>query len=196
MEQEDLVLSNAPADLFESAGHSLARQFLEGVRFLHRHLVAHLDLKPDNTVVSARTRLRIIDFSVAVRVPRLESRIKGYQGTKGWVAPEVERNPGAEYHPILADLWATGKMMRYFASRQPAHCSEMEALADQLQSPEPQQRPLLSTVRLDTPFRPRPRYQANSLKPKRKLDVNTRGKEEVKRQCVQLGSHLVHPRAV
>jgi serine/threonine protein kinase len=94
MEQEDLVLSNAPADLFESAGHSLARQFLEGVRFLHRHLVAHLDLKPDNIVVSARTRLRIIDFSVAVRVPRLESRIKGYQGTKGWVAPEVERNPG------------------------------------------------------------------------------------------------------
>ncbi len=151
--EEDLALSKAAAHLFESAGHSHIRQFMEGARFMHHHLVAHLDRKPDNVVVRAPTRLCVIDFNVAVQVPRLESRIKVYNGTGGWVAPEVERNPDAGYHPILAVLWPTGKMMQYFADRQPANLSEMESHADQLQSPEPQQCPLLSTISLDTLFK-------------------------------------------
>jgi len=150
--KEDLALRDAPTSLFKTAGYSLARQFLEGVGFIHHNLVAHLDLKPDNIVVGANTRLRIIDFGISVRVPLLESRIKGYQGTEGWVAPEVEQDPDAGYQAIRADLWSTGKVMRYFASRLPAHCSEIEFLADQLQNSEPQQRPLLSTISLDTLF--------------------------------------------
>jgi len=174
--KEDLALRDATPDLFETAGYSLVQQFLEGVRFIHNNLVAHLDLKPDNIVVGANNRLRIIDFGVSVRVPLLESLIKGYQGTKGWVAPEVERNPDAGYQAIRADLWSTGKVIGYLAKHQLAHLSEIKSLADQLQNSNPQQRPLLSTISLDT----------LSQRPKRKLDVDAQGKKEVKRLCVPL----------
>ena len=150
--KEDMALGNAPAHLFESAGHSLAHQFLEGIRFMHDNLVAHLDIKPNNIVIRPQVQLFIIDLSVSVQVPELESRMTGYQGTKGWVAPEVVQDPDGGYQPILADLWPTGKMLRYFAQRQPAHRSEMESLARQLMSSNPQQRPLLRTIRLDTLF--------------------------------------------
>ena len=167
--KEDQVLRNMITDLSEGTGYSLARQFLEGVRFMHHNLVAHLDLKPDNIVIGANTQLRIIDFSVSVRVPLLESRIKGYQGTKGWVAPEVERNPDVGYQPILADLWSAGQVIQYLAKN-------VDFLASQLQDPDPRQRPLLSTIRIDLMFQ-RPLE-------KRKLDVDAQGKEEVKRICV------------
>jgi len=181
---EDLVLRDTP-DLFETAGYSLVQQFLEGVRFIHNNLVAHLDLKPDNIVVGANNRLRIIDFSVSVRVPLLESLIKGYQGTKGWVAPEVERNPDAGYQAIRADLWSTGKVIRYLSKHQLAHRSEIKFLADQLQNSNPQQRPLLSTISLDTLSQGPFQYQENPpLKMKRKLSVDAQGKKEVKRLCV------------
>jgi len=140
------VLHNASPRLLETAGHSLALQFLEGVRFIHDNLVAHLDLKPANIVIGAKNKLYIIDLSVSVRVPLLESRISGYQGTKGWVAPEVEQNPDAGYEPIRADLWSTGQVLRHLAEYQPAYRSEMIFLADQLQNSEPQHRPLLSTI--------------------------------------------------
>ena len=53
--KEDQVLRNMITDLSEGTGYSLARQFLEGVRFMHHNLVAHLDLKPDNIVIGANT---------------------------------------------------------------------------------------------------------------------------------------------
>jgi serine/threonine protein kinase len=175
--------------LFKAAGlgHRFVLQFLQGVRFIHGQLVAHLDLKPDNIVIRASARLYIIDFSVSVRVPRLDSRLTGYQGTTGWVAPEVKRNPDAGYWPILADLWSTGKVLRYLADHQDAYCSEVRSLADRLQSPEPRHRPLLSTVSLDT-LSPRIlRRQANPLsKSKRKLGPDAQVKGGVKRKCVQL----------
>jgi len=183
--REDLVLRDATAKLFKTAGDSLIRQLLEGVRFIHRNLVAHLDIKPDNIVIGANNQLRIIDFSVSVRVPLLESRIKGYQGTKGWVAPEVEGNPDAGYQPIRADLWSTGRVIRHLAKHLPARHSEIESLTDRLQDPEPQQRPLLSTINLDTLFRRPFLYPENPpLKAKRKLGVNAQRNKEVKRTCV------------
>ena len=195
--KEDQALHDATPRLFKTAGYSLALQLLEGVRFLHHNLVAHLDLKPDNIVVGANNLLHIIDLSVSVRVPLLESRIRGYQGTKGWVAPEVERNPDAGYQPIRADLWSTGEVMRYLAGHQPAHRSEFELLADQLQNSDPQQRPLLSTISLDTLFQRPFQYQEDlPLKSKRKLGADAQGKEEVKRKCVQIGSHIVPQCAV
>ena len=173
--QEDLVLCEAPSHLFKTAG--FAHQFLQGVQFIHDQLVAHLDLKPNNIVIRASGKLYIIDFSVSVRVPRLDSRLTGYQGTRGWVAPEVEWDPDAGYWPILADLWSTGKVLRYLADRQDTYCCEMQSLADRLQSPEPQQRPLLSTINLDTS------HPLSKSKRKLSPDAQTRG--EVKRKCVE-----------
>jgi len=151
--KEDLVLHDATAKLFKTTGNSLICQLLEGVQFIHHNLVAHLDIKPDNIVIRANNQLRIIDFSVSDQVPLLELQIKGYQGTKGWVVPEVKGNPDAGYQPIHADLWSTGRVIRHLAKHLPAHHSEIESLMDRLQDPEPQQCPLLSMINLDTLFR-------------------------------------------
>ena len=52
---EGRALGNVDDSVFKTRGNDLAYQFLEGVRFMHEHNVAHLDLKPDNIVVTATT---------------------------------------------------------------------------------------------------------------------------------------------
>ncbi|KIM25598.1 hypothetical protein M408DRAFT_37565, partial [Serendipita vermifera MAFF 305830] len=94
----------------------LARQLLEGVAFMHQQLVAHLDLKPDNMVVTdmqTSPRLLLIDFGTSVQVKSREDLVTGYRGTAGWVAPEVgwHETPDQSFCPINADLWACGKML-------------------------------------------------------------------------------------
>jgi serine/threonine protein kinase len=63
------VLRDVPDSVFKTKGNSLAYQFLKGVQFMHQQNVAHLDLKPDNIVVTSTQQLLIIDFSVSVQVP-------------------------------------------------------------------------------------------------------------------------------
>jgi serine/threonine protein kinase len=37
--------------MFRNKGADFSRQLIEGVAFLHRHDIAHLDIKPQNIVV-------------------------------------------------------------------------------------------------------------------------------------------------
>ncbi len=93
----------SPLDSFLTGGShmivSLQDQLLEGVRFLHEHGIAHLDLKPGNVLVgyvdasSLLPRLSIIDYGISIRVEGEETLVEGYRGTPGWSAPEV----GTEY---------------------------------------------------------------------------------------------------
>ncbi|KAI0298038.1 kinase-like domain-containing protein [Multifurca ochricompacta] len=88
------------------AVESLGVQFLEGVAFMHEHKVSHLDLKPNNLVVTSSTRwLPITDFGISVFVEGEETEVNGYRGTPSWVAPEVrsEDGPRRSYSAILAD---------------------------------------------------------------------------------------------
>ena len=186
--EEHLVLSSAPSDLFKTAGFRLAHQFLQGVQFIHRHQVAHLDLKPDNIVIKKPAHLYIIDFSVSVRVPGPNFRMTGYQGTKGWVAPEVEQDLDTGYCPILADLWSTGKVLQYLTGCQDAFCGKIQYLTSQLQSPKPQQRPLLGTIKLGALFAP---HQLNPiLKSNRRFRSDVQGSRGAKRKCAQVGTVL------
>ena len=173
---QEMMLRDVPNSVFETNGNDLAGQFFEGVEFMHQHLVAHLDLKPDNVVVTADTRARIIDLGVSVRVSQPEEWIEGYRGTEGWAAPEVEKG---KYQPIRADLWSMGRMAEYFADRQGADSeSPLKSVANRLLNHEPLRRSFL--------------YRANQpLKSKRKRDVGAQEKEEVKRKCVQPGTHTV-----
>ncbi len=110
----ELVLRHMGDSVFETEGNNLAYQFLEGVQFMHRHNVAHLDLKPDNIVVAQSTstpQLLIIDLGVSVQVSEQESWIKGYRGTDGWAGAEVVDDPNKKYQPIRADLWSVGKVL-------------------------------------------------------------------------------------
>jgi serine/threonine protein kinase len=137
---------------------SLCLQFIEGVAFLHRHNVAHCDLKPGNVVVDtkfeseASPRLFIIDFDLAMSVESEETMTEGWCGTPPWIAPELgSRNgPIQQYSPILADRWVCGRMIEYFAKYFPtnegARKTKLRAFAQRLLDVDPRARPELNQL--------------------------------------------------
>ncbi|XP_030649640.1 serine/threonine kinase 17a like [Chanos chanos] len=85
----------------------LARQILTGVACLHRNNVVHLDLKPQNILLTSAQPLgdiRIVDFGLSRRVDGT-SEVREILGTPEYVAPEV-----LSYEPIstATDMWSIG----------------------------------------------------------------------------------------
>ncbi|KAF5362694.1 hypothetical protein D9757_014517 [Collybiopsis confluens] len=106
---------------------ALCSGLASGVDFLHSQLVAHLDLKPDNLVIQrngGEVELRIIDFSISVLLNARNDLCSTYQGTPGFMAPEVsacEESDGStdstdiRYSPLKADLFSCGRVFLYLA---------------------------------------------------------------------------------
>ncbi len=137
---------------------SLCLQFIEGVAFLHRHNVAHCDLKPGNVVVDTKSepvvspRLFIIDFDLALSVEGEETMTEGWCGTPPWIAPELgsSNGPIRWYSPILADRWSCGRMIEYFVKYFPtyegAQRTRLGAFARRLSDVNPRARPELNEL--------------------------------------------------
>jgi serine/threonine protein kinase len=144
---------------------SLCLQIIEGVAFLHWHNVAHCDLKPDNVVVDTKSESQvspcmfIIDFDLAMSVESEETMTEGWCGTPPWIAPELgSRNgPIQRYSPILANWWACGRMIEYFAKYFPIYKrtqkTRLHAFAQLLLHVHPRARPDLN--QLQAVHRPR-----------------------------------------
>ncbi|KAM4598467.1 serine/threonine kinase 17a like [Polymixia lowei] len=85
----------------------LARQILTGVAFLHRNDVVHLDLKPQNILLTSARPLgdiRIVDFGLSRRMDHVKE-VREILGTPEYVAPEI-----LNYEPIstATDMWSIG----------------------------------------------------------------------------------------
>lgn len=85
----------------------LAKQILTGVAFLHRNNVVHLDLKPQNILLTCAKPLgdiRIVDFGLSRRMDNVRE-VREILGTPEYVAPEV-----LSYEPIstATDMWSIG----------------------------------------------------------------------------------------
>lgn len=85
----------------------LMRQILKGVSFLHRHNVVHLDLKPQNVLLTSDRPLgdiKIVDFGLS-RVVNNNEELREIMGTPEYVAPEI-----LSYEPIrtATDMWSIG----------------------------------------------------------------------------------------
>uniref|UniRef100_A0A668AX05 Protein kinase domain-containing protein n=1 Tax=Myripristis murdjan TaxID=586833 RepID=A0A668AX05_9TELE len=96
-------------DNFEHTEPTSARymqQILEGMQYVHKQNIVHLDLKPENIVCvdTTGTRIKIIDFGLA---SKLESGkpLMVMHGTPEFVAPEV-----ISYEPVglETDMWSIG----------------------------------------------------------------------------------------
>lgn len=126
--------------------HSIVQQLVEGVSFMHKHGVAHLDLKPQNVLVNFDSgRLWIIDLSVSVRVRSVDEMWEGLSGTRGYMAPEVGRE---KYSPILADRWSCGNLIKVLCNV----CGPSKdrdvllGISKELKNSDPRKRPDLSEV--------------------------------------------------
>ncbi|KAM9487815.1 myosin light chain kinase, smooth muscle-like isoform 2-T2 [Clarias gariepinus] len=82
------------------------RQILEGVLYLHRKKIVHLDLKPENIVClnATGTLIKIIDFGLARKLEP-GNPLRVMHGTPEFVAPEVV---GYEPVDLATDMWSIG----------------------------------------------------------------------------------------
>uniref|UniRef100_A0A8C5MQC1 Serine/threonine-protein kinase 17B n=1 Tax=Leptobrachium leishanense TaxID=445787 RepID=A0A8C5MQC1_9ANUR len=85
----------------------LIDQILQGILYLHRNNVVHLDLKPQNILLTSCNPLgdiRIVDFGLSRQVDRIKE-VREILGTPEYVAPEV-----LNYEPIstATDMWSVG----------------------------------------------------------------------------------------
>ncbi|XP_071957750.1 serine/threonine-protein kinase 17A-like [Antedon mediterranea] len=94
----------------ENEVRRLVRQVLEGVQFLHDQNIVHLDLKPQNILLTEQlhkrtsSNIKLIDYGIA-RFINGETELRDIVGTLDYVAPEV-----INYDPITlaSDLWSVG----------------------------------------------------------------------------------------
>ncbi|XP_033639611.1 serine/threonine-protein kinase 17A-like [Asterias rubens] len=86
----------------------LVRQILEGVQYLHQNNIVHLDLKPQNILLTSGGPclgdIKLIDFGIA-RLVQNGDDIRELVGTTEFVAPEV-----LNFEPITlaTDMWSIG----------------------------------------------------------------------------------------
>ncbi|XP_030613868.1 serine/threonine-protein kinase 17B [Archocentrus centrarchus] len=85
----------------------LIRQTLEGVHYLHQRNLVHLDLKPQNILLTSLLPpgdIKIVDFGLARRLGAV-GELREILGTPEYVAPEI-----LNYEPITTatDLWSVG----------------------------------------------------------------------------------------
>lgn len=91
--------------LSEGAARRALRHVLEGLAHLHAQRVAHLDLKPQNLLLSAGgEELLICDFGIS-RAIQPGAHVREILGTRDYVAPEI-----LSYEPLslAADIWSVG----------------------------------------------------------------------------------------
>ncbi|XP_054715944.1 serine/threonine-protein kinase 17A-like [Uloborus diversus] len=91
----------------EKEASRLLRQILSGVCFLHEHKIAHLDLKPQNLLLTKpfpNCEVKLCDFGIS-RLITKGIEIREIVGTPDYVAPEV-----LHYEPISlpTDMWSIG----------------------------------------------------------------------------------------
>lgn len=93
--------------LEEAQASRIMRQILEGLTFLHDHNIAHLDLKPQNLLLTGaypNCDIKLCDFGIS-RVICKGVEVREILGTPDYVAPEV-----LNYEPIslATDIWSVG----------------------------------------------------------------------------------------
>jgi serine/threonine protein kinase len=125
-----------------------AEDLIKGLAFLHRHYVAHRDIKPDNLVYTDAFLLQIIDFDVATRVFDTDLLLDEDVGTEGYKAPETQDVYGRPnpHSPILADRWSCGFVILRFlgySNQEGRQHPIMEHFARRLMDEDPERRPSL-----------------------------------------------------
>ncbi|KAF5896340.1 myosin light chain kinase, smooth muscle-like, partial [Clarias magur] len=81
-------------------------QIIDGVQFIHKQGIVHLDLKPENIMCVNKTgsKIKLIDFGLARRLVNSGS-LKVLFGTPEFVAPEVINYEEIGY---ATDMWSIG----------------------------------------------------------------------------------------
>ncbi|KAK9326180.1 hypothetical protein V1517DRAFT_364689 [Lipomyces orientalis] len=105
--------------------HSLTRQVVDGLAYLHSKGILHRDLKSDNLLLDLDGICKISDFGISKRSQNIYSNDAemSMQGTIFWMAPEVIHNVvhnERQGYSAKVDIWSLGcVVLEMFAGRRP-----------------------------------------------------------------------------
>eukprot|EP01084_Bolivina_argentea_P026347 48988_1 len=91
-------------ELEEVEAQRITKQILSAIKYMQDHMIAHLDLKPDNILFDNNNNVKLIDFGEAIIKNKQKINIKC--GTPFYMAPEIIRE--IPYDPFPADMWSIG----------------------------------------------------------------------------------------
>lgn len=99
----DLLIQRDP--LLTQNTLSLMRQIADALNHLHAQGYVHLDVKPENLLVTPEGQVVLIDFDLVIKRPKYPVRLKEYPGTPAYVAPEILTTRRADER---ADIYSFG----------------------------------------------------------------------------------------
>jgi len=79
-------------------------QLAEAMQYMHQHGTIHLDMKPQNVIVTPTGQAKIMDFGLCTRKGRYNPRV---QGTPDFMAPEQMRKGWVDERTDIFNLGAT-----------------------------------------------------------------------------------------
>ncbi|KAG5124621.1 hypothetical protein AAZX31_11G174800 [Glycine max] len=98
--------SGTTCGLGEETARRYLRDIVSGLTYLHAHNIVHLDIKPDNLLITRHGTVKIGDFSVSQAFEDDKDELRRSPGTPVFTAPECIL--GVKYGGKAADTWAVG----------------------------------------------------------------------------------------
>ena len=87
-------------------------QVLQGLSYLHKNKIAHLDVKPQNILITEYLDIKLIDFSISLdysNFKKEEEIIPPYAGTPFFMAPEILKGTKIKIKDLQkVDLFSLG----------------------------------------------------------------------------------------
>ncbi|KAG4985411.1 hypothetical protein JHK82_033011 [Glycine max] len=99
--------SGPTCGLGEETARRYLRDIVSGLTYLHAHNIVHLDIKPDNLLITCHGTVKIGDFSVSQAFEDDKDELRRSPGTPVFTAPECILG-GVKYGGKAADTWAVG----------------------------------------------------------------------------------------
>jgi eukaryotic-like serine/threonine-protein kinase len=93
---------------------SIAEQSLAGLNSAHQHGILHCDLKPENLMITAEGRVKILDFGLARETATQEAKTTtettsaAVGGTPGYMAPEILLGGAPD---VRSDIFSVGVVL-------------------------------------------------------------------------------------
>ena len=101
----------------ETALNYFGKQILEGLEYIHRCKIVHMDIKPGNVLIDSDLNVKLTDFSVSCNYSSLNPKVQfkfPLAGTSKFMAPEIISNELMEIREAeKIDIYSLGVNLYY-----------------------------------------------------------------------------------